>query len=391
MQKTNQKLIQYVNQLIQGRVTKEQIKNQLEAVGWSENEADEVYSQALIAQGIPVPSETMRSTFGKKSSTLESVLNLFSFVLLGIVAVALGTLFYQIINKYFPDPLANTYKGRVLTGSIHYAIAVLIIGFPTYYFSLYMWFRGFKKDEGKTESKLTKWLTYLILFIVSNVIIGDLIASVYTLLQGELTGRFFLKAFTILTIAGAIFGFYFLERRKIQYHKVIKEKVFKIFGWVVAVVILVAIIMGFIVSGSPSKERQRRFDQQRISDLSSITNCVKGYATKYKRLPNSLSELGKSASYAYCAGKKDPKTKKAYEYRVISSSVTKGLVREGKFELCADFSLKAENGESGKGIGNYYYTRNNAYRWKNHSAGHNCQQITVKLGDTKRVLPPLYK
>ena len=390
MQKINKELVQYVVQLMEKQVTKEQIKNQLVSVGWSEDEAEEVYSQVLITQGIPVPSEAMRSTSEKKSSTLEVVINLFSFILLGIVATSLGVLLYQIIDKYFPDALINmsSYRYGVSTRSIHYAIASLIVAFPVYYFSLHMWFLGFQKDERKVETKLTKLLTYLVLFIVSIMIVGDLIITVYTFLQGELAIRFFLKALTILVIAGTIFGFYFLERRKIQYRKPVKEKVFKIFGWTTTVVILLAVVIGFIAGGSPAKERKRGFDQQRIKDLNSLAICVKNYANKYQRLPSSLSELQKITSYTYCANKKDPETKKDYIYRVISNSRVKGFVREGDFELCANFSLKAEDeGEYRNKNMNIIYMAVTQGLWKNHSAGQSCNQMTVKLGNVKNNVP----
>ncbi len=377
MQEENQKLVQYVAQLIKNQVSKEQIKNQLSAVGWSENDIKVAYGKALINMGVPVPSETMQTTFEKKSSTMEIVLNLFSFVLLGIIAIALGTLFFQIINRYFPDSL-KVHGGKILTDSIHYAIAALVVGFPIYFLIIYFWFRGFEKDKRKVESKLIKWVTYLVLFVVAGVVIGDLIAVVYTFLQGELSIRFFLKFLTIFVIASTIFGFYFLERRKIQYHKSIPHNIFKILAISVSSVIVVGIIVGFIASGSPTKARKREFDWQRIRDLDRLTTCVKSYANEYQRLPNSLDELQGSASHLYCVNKKDPETKKVYEYRVVSNSIIKGLVQEGIFELCANFSLKSEDEEDQNVVEQY------PNRWKNHPAGRSCQKITVKIVKIKK-------
>lgn len=372
---THNQLVQYVSQLVQSGVAKKQIKEQLLAVGWSENEADAAYSKALIEKGVPIPNKAMQSTFGKKSSTIEIAINLFSFVLLGIIATALVTLFYQIINRYFPDPLMiGYYRNSFQTDAIHYAIAALIIGFPIYYMSMRLWFRGFQKDEGKVETKLTKWLTYLVLLIASITIVGDLIVAVYKLLQGELSARFFLKALTIFVIAGAIFGFYFLERKKIQYRKPISQNVFKIFGAIISAIILIGIILGFMAGGSPTKERKRGLDRQRENDLSSISRCVENYAKQYKRLPNSLSELQKTASYSYCANKKDPSTRKPYEYRVIYGSKTVRAIREGEFELCAVFALKSENET----------VKYNSNKWSKHSAGRNCDKATVVLEDLNR-------
>lgn len=384
---TNESLVTYVAELVRSGSTKAQVKDQLLSVGWSEDQADAAYSKALINNGVPVPSEAMQSTFGKKSSTVEIALNLFSFILLGIVATALGTLFYQIINKYLPDPLVTSYyRNRVSTEAIHYAIAALIIGFPLYYASMRLWFRGFRKDEGKVETKLTKWLTYLVLLVTSITIVGDLIVTVFTFLQGEISMRFFLKALTILVIAGAVFGFYFLERRKIQYRKSISRNIFRSFGFAVSIIVLIGIVLGFVAGGSPATERKRGLDDQREKDLSSISSCVESYAKQHKRLPSSLSELQNTTSFSYCANKKDPETGKAYEYRVVTASKTIGTNREGEFELCATFALESEEDVSG-GKSSYYYNRNG--KWEKHTAGHDCDTSIVVLENTKNSVTPI--
>ncbi len=372
--KINDSLIAYVKSLVQAGYAKTQIKDQLLAVGWSESQTDEAYSKALIEIGVPVPSEAMQQTFGKKSSTMEIVLNLFSFIFLGVVATALGTLFYQIINKYFPDPLVtNYYSNRVSTNAIHYAIAALIVGFPTYWISVRMWFRSFQRDEGKIETKLSKWLTYLVLLIALITIVGDLISTLYTFLQGEISARFILKSLTILVIAGSVFGFYFLERRKIQYRQPISQNIFKLFGLFISGVILFGVVIGFIAGGSPATERKRGFDNQRERDLREISGCIERYAKQFKRLPNTLEELKNSSVYSYCSNKKDPETKKQYEYSVITSSKNVGTNREGEFELCAEFALKSEDE-----IVNRSYTAIDS-KWTEHKAGRDCDRVTLVI------------
>ncbi|GEM_PF-132092 len=375
---------EYVIKLIKTGATKTQIKEQLSAVGWSDSQIDAVYSKALIELGTPVPSDAMQSTFGKKSSTVEIVLNLFSFVLLGIVATALGTLFYQIINKYFPDALAigsySSYSNKMSTDAIHYSIAALIIAFPIYYVSMCLWFRSFSRDEGKTETRLTKWLTYLVLLVVSITIIGDLIATVFTFLQGELSARFFLKALIIFVISGIIFGFYFLERKQIQYRSLASSNVFKYFGLVVSGIVIVGIILGFFAGGSSATERKRGFDSQRVKDLSSLANCIENYAEDFNKLPASLEELQKNSSYSYCVNKKDPETKLAYTYRVITASKTSGTIREGKFELCANFSLTSDETLTENKYGSYSYDYyGGSGNWSEHLAGLACDTVTVVL------------
>lgn len=375
---------EYVVSRIRVGVAKAEIREELLAVGWSEEEVDAAYRDGVVALGVPVPNEGNRPTLSRKSSTADVIVNLFSFILLGIVATALGTLYFGIVEEVFPDPLSGTgyYSESAAMSSIHYSIAALLIGFPLYYAAMRIWFRKFREDEGRTESKLSKWLTYLVLLAASVTIVGDLIAVVFTFLQGEITARFFLKALTIFVIAGIIFGFYFLERRKIQYRKDIPRVVFRNLGSVVAVVVVVGIVLGFFAGGSPEMARKRSFDTKRASDLSTLSGCVESYATDLGALPTSLQDLRKSSMYSYCAGSmRDPETSAEYGYRIVTPSRMQGAARVGEFELCATFSLPSSGTDGSAPYGD------SAAIWNEHGAGRDCDTVTAQLGTIAPVAP----
>ena len=375
---------EYVVSRIRVGVAKAEIREELLAVGWSEEEVDAAYRDGVVALGVPVPNEGNRPTLSRKSSTADVIVNLFSFILLGIVATALGTLYFGIVEEVFPDPLSGTgyYSESAAMSSIHYSIAALLIGFPLYYAAMRIWFRKFREDEGRTESKLSKWLTYLVLLAASVSIVGDLIAVVFTFLQGEITARFFLKALTIFVIAGIIFGFYFLERRKIQYRKDIPRVVFRNLGSAVAVVVVVGIVLGFFAGGSPEMARKRSFDTKRASDLSTLSGCVESYATDLGALPTSLQDLRKSSMYSYCAGSmRDPETSAEYGYRIVTPSRMQGAARVGEFELCATFSLPSSGTDGSAPYGD------SAAIWNEHGAGRDCDTVTAQLGTIAPVAP----
>jgi type II secretory pathway pseudopilin PulG len=368
-------LSEYVAGRIKVGIPKAEVKEELLSVGWSEEESDAAYRDGIVSFGVPVPSEGNRPTLARKSSTADVVVNFFSFILLGIVATALGTLYFGIIGKAFPDSLSGMgyYSESAAMSSIHYSIAALLIGFPLYYVAMRIWFRKFREDEGRTESKLSKWLTYLVLLATSVTIVGDLITVVFTFLQGEITARFFLKALTILVIAGIIFGFYFLERKKIQYRKEVPRTIFRNFGIVVAAFVVLGIILGFFAGGSPETARKRAFDTQRANDLSSLSSCIESYATDLGALPLSLSELKQSSMYSYCVGSmQDPETEELYGYRVVTPSRTQGVARIGEFELCATFALPASTNPG-------MYGDKAAIR-NEHGAGLDCDTVTTQLG-----------
>lgn len=365
------------NQVESGK-NKRHIQEKLLAVGWSEDEVDTAYAEALKGMGVPMPNKNASSVFGKKATTLEIVLNFFSFILLGIIVIALGSLYFEIIDKYFPDPIGEYGQSSfVSTSAVYYSIAALFVSFPLYFFALRMWFRKFRKDEKKVESRMTKWITYIVLLVSSIAIVGDLIAILSAFLQGELGARFFLKAFTILVIAGMIFGFYFLERRKVQYGKDVSKQTFQYFGWGFCMVIILGITLGFLAVGSPKTERARVFDHQRSSDLADLAQCIDAYATTYKRLPRTLADL--ETSPEYCWKRQDPETGGAYAYRIVTESQVVGTNREGAYELCATFSLaSSETLVSGEGRS---YDVDRMGKWLSHGAGRACFTQLIVLED----------
>lgn len=366
------KIIEYAVKKIEEGTSHDEIKKQLRAVGWSEDEADSAYAAGLANCGVPLPDKNAQKIFSKKSSTVEIVVNFFSFILLGIFAVSLGVLLFGVINYFFQDKLVNYYK-RSSADSIHYAIASLIIGVPLYYFAMRFWFRRLGEDKLKVESKLTKWITYLVLLVAAVTVVGDLIVVIFNMLQGEITTRFFLKALTIFMITGGIFSFYFLERKKVQYKKDISRRVFVLFGWVTLGIVIISIILGFMASGSPKTERMRSFDDARSRDLQSLANCISSYANKNKALPESLEGLKVDSDYSYCNNKKDPETKDIYEYVILNKTYESNGVIKGDFELCAYFSLELhDNGSSDDRFESY-----NMSKWFEHGTGRSCDKETV--------------
>ncbi|NCU41227.1 MAG: hypothetical protein EOM19_00715 [Candidatus Moranbacteria bacterium] len=366
-------IVTFVLERIRLGAKKDEIKEQVLAVGWSEDEFDFAYTQALKDFGIPIPEESLRASFSKKATTLEVVLNLFSFILLGTIAIALGTLYFEIIDKYFPDLVIDNKsssfyqsQSKVSTSAVHYSIASLIIAFPLFFLVMRIWFRKFRKDEGKTESHLTKWVTYLVLLVASIIIVGDLITIVFTFLQGEMSVRFFLKALVLLVIAGIVFGFYFFERKMVQYKYDIPEKTFFIFSSSVLALILVAIIMGFFATGSPQTERMRRLDSQRSGDLSSLSSCIEDYANRYKKFPENILALQEASSFRHCSSSiKDPETGEFYEYSIKEEP--KNVEGEGVYELCASFSLVSDDALVGSD-----YRYNTSDLWYKHGSGRTC-------------------
>lgn len=101
----------------------------------------------------------------------------------------------------------------------------------------------------------------------------------------------------------------------------------KYFIYGVIGVVVVSVVAGALLVGSPMSERKRQFDERRVSDLQSTQWQIVNYWQTKRQLPTELSQLeGSLSSFAVPT---DPETGAAYRYTVTAST---------SFSLCADFA-----------------------------------------------------
>lgn len=261
-----------------------------------------------------------------KTGPKDVFLHLLSIITLYFSAVSLGILLYQLINIYFPDPLTDTryFSPEMYYGPLRWAVASLLIVFPVYGWSIWYLQRDYRQAPKKLELKTRKWLLNFTLFAAALVIIGDLVALVYRYMEGDLTVRFGLKVMTILFIASAIFIYYRWQLRVAWEQRNIYIAL--LVDGVIGMVIL-AIISGFWIAGSPQNQRLRKFDQRRVTDLQDIQWQIINYWQRKDHLPGQLSDLIDDIS-GY-RPPQEPQTQQPYEYRAVGDL---------QFELCANFN-----------------------------------------------------
>lgn len=305
---------------------RESIKSALQKAGWQPDEIKNALdAYADIPFSVPVPK---RKPY---VSAQEAFMYLVLFLTLYISAISLGGLLFQLINHWLPDMLIDggSYGYR---DAIRQATASLIIAYPVFILMTWGLWKGVKKDPEKRGSKIRKWLIYITLFIAAGVIIGDLIALVANLLNGDLTLRFALKVLTVGGIAGTIFGYYLWDARRDDKSRTsATSKRFLILPMAVTAAMLASIITGLTLSGSPATERSRRFDQERLSDLEQLRfSVIDSFYQQNGRLPSSLEEARASSPMGPDVFL-DPQTQELYEYTPLSNT--------DRYTLCAVFDL----------------------------------------------------
>ena len=139
-------------------------------------------------------------------------LHVSAFALLFFVAIAAITLLFTLIDYRFPDALRG-YFGDPYSGPVRFAIASLIILSPIFVVMMRMIQKESRIAPERARMGIRKWLTYITLFIAGATVIGDAIFLLNSFLGGALPTAFALKAITLLVIAGAGFGYFFLDLR----------------------------------------------------------------------------------------------------------------------------------------------------------------------------------
>lgn len=114
----------------------------------------------------------------------------------------------------------------------------------------------------------------------------------------------------------------------------------KIYAALASFIVVVALVWGFVIVGSPMNERQRKFDERRLEDLRIITQEVLNIVHEgrpwemdqepvmEKPLPSTLEEVASKAVYQK-VNVVDPQTGTPYVYRTTGAST---------YELCATFT-----------------------------------------------------
>ena len=326
-------LYTFVKEALEKGQSRSAIERALQEAGWQQEEVQKALASfAEVSFPVPVPKPK------PYLQAREAFLFLISFITLYTTAFSFGILIFAFIEKLFPDPVSyGFFSPRGLTT----ALSSIIIAFPLYLFMMWRLAKAAAKDPERRRSKVGKWLTYITLVIAAGIIIGDLIAVLASLLSGELTSRFVLKAFTVLAIAGSIFGYYLWSLQKEEKEK--EEKTasmekpvgVRVFAGLVVVAVLSAVVYGLTLVGTPAQQRLIQFDERRVSDLQQITYAIDSYWERNKSLPESLENLRDPRYYVQSLS--DPKTGEPYEYRLTS---------EAAYEICATFETDSSQYEN---------------------------------------------
>lgn len=272
---------------------------------------------------------------------------------------SLLVLLFGVINIAFPDELDNAYAYESAQSSIRFAIAILIVSFPTY-LGLTRVVNTGRRTQGEAYLTLTRWLIYLSLLIGGAVLLGDLVAIINAFLNGEITVRFVLKALAVFVVIGAAAYYYVLdargywndhEKRSIQY------------GAAATVAVVAALIVGFLNIETPQVVREMRLDQQQVNDLQDMQFRIEEYYRSNDELPEAVNDL-----YVGIPVPEAPAGREAYVYETSGTST---------YQLCATFVHPTQLSSDERPVRVLPSSAPLNYNW-DHTAGRVCFDRTVE-------------
>ena len=238
------------------------------------------------------------------------------------------TLLFTYIDYAFPNLVGVSY-GDPYSGTIRFAMASLIVLFPTYVLLMQIIRRGTLADSARATIWVRRWALYLTLFIAGMSLAIDLITLINTFLSGDVASGFLLKVALVFLVAAAFF-MHFLADLWGYWQK--NPHYLKAVALGASFLILATIVSGFFIVGSPASARMYAADELKTQDLTSIQWQIVNFWQAKQKLPTTLSDVADPISGFVVPV--DRQTGAGYSYTVVSPQ---------SFKLCANFNKESRN------------------------------------------------
>lgn len=309
----NADLNQYVREALARGLSRDAIRSTLTSARWRRDEIDAALEAWADGEaGLPVPRRRM------SLSAREAFLHLVLFAALYTVAFSTGAILFWIVERYLQD--ATTYARSESFEPLRWAVAAVVTAFPIYLWTSSLAARWLAAEPEKRSSGVRRWLTYLTLFVAAQVLIGNFVGVLSSLLAGEQTLRSLLKAAVVFAIAGIVFGHYLSGLRRDEAESdAAGPRRRSVLGLIGAAGVLLTLVAAFLSMGTPQRARTRGLDARRVSDLVQVQGAIERRFDRTGRLPDSIAELEESNSDGVQHLPTDPLTREPYRYDKVDS------------------------------------------------------------------------
>ena len=203
-------LVGFVKEGLQRGLARDDLAAALLKAGWPPDQVNRAMASfADMPFVIPVP----------RPVTTGSMRDAFMYALMCVTLIVsawnVGSIVFEFIDRAFPDramtPSYSSYRSAAQ--AIRWDLSSLIVAFPLFLAVSWRIAAAARVDPTRRASRTRRTLTYIMLFVASLTLIGDVISLIYNFLGGELSTRFVLKVLTVGAIAGGVFGYFLTDLR----------------------------------------------------------------------------------------------------------------------------------------------------------------------------------
>lgn len=299
------------------------------------------------------PKATPKDFFLWAGAMVTLYMGVFSFI----------TLLFEYIDHVFPDRALDYYYDPY-AAAVAYSMASLIVLAPTFLILMRVIRRSIEADPSRGEVWVRRWALFLTLFVAGTTVVVDLIVLLTTFLSGqELTTAFLLKVLVVLLVAAAGFMHFVAD---VWGYWAKNPSYARYVNYAVGLLVVLTIVAGFFIIGTPQSQRELRIDNERISDLQNIQYQIVNYWQQKESLPATLDDLRDPLSGAEIPV--DPITNEPYKYKRNSPL---------DFSLCATFTTEGTDPYGARSIAKpVAYGGVSSDTW-NHGKGEVCFERSI--------------
>lgn len=176
------------------------IANVLIDAGWTESEIQATLEGWVHGDAGMPPVPRPRPYVSARDAILYGLL----FISLSVLCWHINQLGFGIIDFLVDDP-ADRYHG---TNSMRWSIAILVPFLPLFLTLDRRIYHHTREGLGQKRSLVRRWFASITLLLAVLVLLGDLSATVYAVLTGELTLQFILKALLVAITGLLVLTYY---------------------------------------------------------------------------------------------------------------------------------------------------------------------------------------
>jgi hypothetical protein len=201
--KPAEQLAKFVGEALgQGR-SRADIADALKDAGWQDREVA-VALTAWADNSFQPPVPRPQSHVSARDAFYYGLL----LVALGTVVWFVNTLGFDVINLALVENYESSRDGNWRLSRIRWSVAVLVVATPALIWLDRRIAAEMRADPSRRRSAVARWFGYITLFIALLVLAGDAVTVIHSVLNGDMTLRFALKAGLVAVTAGLVLAYY---------------------------------------------------------------------------------------------------------------------------------------------------------------------------------------